>query len=168
MRIGFFLIFVISSIGFGFVFHPYYVSMTEMVYNEKSKELEISVRIFADDLEKGISDHCSCKIDLAHRRDSTRNHQLLTKYLNSVLQVQVNSKGKSLSVLGFEKEEESIWTYIETQQTEAIQNLEIRNSILFKVQPKQTNLVRFKAGKFDQTRQLNFPTDRVAFSVANR
>lgn len=165
MRLSIFLILVIFMSAVAFSAHPYYISMTEFVYNEKSRELEVSVRIFADDLEKGISQQCGCKIDFAQRRDSIRNHQLLTKYLNFVLQVQVNSKPKLLAVLGFEKEEESIWTYIVTPQSESIRTLDLRNAILFHIQQKQTNLVRLKTGKYDQTRQLNYPNERVLFTI---
>ena len=36
------------------LFHPFFVSVTEMNHNAKDKTLEISCKLFADDFEKGL------------------------------------------------------------------------------------------------------------------
>ncbi|HXL58320.1 MAG TPA: DUF6702 family protein, partial [Chitinophagaceae bacterium] len=43
--------------------HPFFVSMTDINYNSKEKELEISVRIFTDDFENTLRKYHSTKID---------------------------------------------------------------------------------------------------------
>lgn len=141
--------------------------MTELIFNEKDKQLEVSVRIFTDDLEKGISAQCQCKIDFAQVKDSIRTTRLLNEYLNSVVKIKVNQRPILLKMVGFEKEEESIWTYLQAPQIEPIRLLEIKNKILFETQKKQVNLVHFKAGNFDKTHQLFYPTDKLEFKLTD-
>jgi len=131
--------------------------MTEIIYNEKETTLQISVRIFTDDLEKELSKDCKCKVDLLDAQKHTAMEPILFKYLQSVLKILPNNKAANFQYIGFEIEEESIWTYLEIKNQNVPKNLTVENKILHKTQAKQNNLVRFKKSGFDKTIQLNYP-----------
>lgn len=143
--------------------HPFYVSMTEIVHRPKEKQLEISVRIFTDDLEKGVAKQCNCKVDLLDPKKHNQMEVVLEKYLDKVLEIKVNGATVSPIWLGFEKEEESTWSYLEVKDVASVSSLEVENRILHQTQPKQVNLVRFKKEGVDQTRQLPFPESQLSF-----
>ena len=143
--------------------HPFYVSMTEIIFNEKEKSLQISVRIFTDDLEKALVKDCNCKIDLLDAEKHKAMEPILFKYLQKVLKISPNKKAESFQFVGFEKEEESIWTYLEIKNQTGIKDLFVENKILHQTKKKQTNLVRFKKDGFDKTIQLAYPGSMAKF-----
>ena len=49
--------------------HPLYISVTEMEYNPKEQALEISCKVFTDDLEKGLGKANDAKVDMYNPKD---------------------------------------------------------------------------------------------------
>ncbi len=49
--------------------HPFYVSVTEVRHNEKSRALEVSTRIFYDDLEEALASASRTKVDILKPSD---------------------------------------------------------------------------------------------------
>ena len=143
--------------------HPFYVSMTDVSWNPKTKSLEIAVRMFTDDLEKGLSAACKCKIDLANDAGMQSAKSPLASYLKSNLRFFSGGKELQSSFEGMEKEEESTWTYLQIDLGKMPESLEIENKLLFSIQEKQTNLVRFRKPGFDKTLQLMNPESRFVF-----
>lgn len=155
--------FVFFLFRFVAAMHPFFVSMTEIVHRPKEKQLEISVRIFTDDLEKALAKECGCKVDLIDPKKHDQMEILLHQYLDKVLAIKVEGKSIKPVWIGFEKEEESTWSYLEVKDVASVSGLEVENRILHQTQPKQVNLVRFKKEGVDQTRQLAFPDSQVSF-----
>jgi hypothetical protein len=147
----------------GFTFHPFYVSMTEILFNEKEKKLEVSVRIFTDDFEKALAKDCNCKTDLTKAEVSEKMKPLVKKYIEQHVQIFADGKKLSCEFLGFEKEEESTWSFLEIDCPSVPVHLEIKNNILHKIQNQQTNLIRFQKQNFDKTIQLSFPDTEARF-----
>jgi len=143
--------------------HPFFVSMTELIYNQKEKSLEISVRIFTDDLEKELANDCHCKVDLIQKEKHGEMEPILQKYLNKTLKISPNGKPSTFRFVGFEKEEESIWSYLEINNINEINTLQVENKILHNTQKKQSNLIRLKNKDFDKTVQLSYPESSARF-----
>ena len=143
--------------------HPFFVSMTELIYNQKEKSLEISVRIFTDDLEKELANDCHCKVDLIQKEKHGEMEPILQKYLNKTLKISPNGKPSTFRFVGFEKEEESIWSYLEINNINEINTLQVENKILHNTQKKQSNLIRLKNKGFDKTVQLSYPESSARF-----
>jgi hypothetical protein len=142
--------------------HPFFVSMTEMIFNPKEKSLEISVRIFTDDLEKELSKTCQCKVNLGLDENKTVNTKLLDAYFQNFLKVKIQNQAQKLIWHGYQNEEESTWSFLEIK-TEAVENLAIENRILHQSQEKQINFMRLKKPGFDKTVQLAFPEVEARF-----
>ena len=143
--------------------HPFFVSMTELIYNQKEKSLEISVRIFTDDLEKELANDCHCKVDLIQKEKHGEMEPILQKYLNKSLKISPNGKPSTFRFVGFEKEEESIWSYLEINNINEINTLQVENKMLHNTQKKQSNLIRLKNKDFDKTVQLSYPESSARF-----
>lgn len=137
--------------------HPYFVSMTEIKFNASEKKLELSIRIFTDDLEKTLSKSCNCKMDLIHIKDSKEYQMIMQEYLNRHLILNSNQLKIKYTVIGYEKEEESIWIYAESDQIVEPTQLIVQNTLLHDYTDKQINLVRFISKEKDKTKQLKFP-----------
>src|SRR5687768_15448096 len=84
--------------------HPFYVSVTEMNHNAANASMEISCKLFTDDLENTLKNIYKTKLDLAQPKDQQQVEKLVFDYLQKHLQVKVNGKAAVLSFVGFEIE----------------------------------------------------------------
>ena len=57
-------------------FHPFYVSVTEINHNAKSKTIEISTKIFFDDLERDIENESKTSFDIVKPVDKAKVNAL--------------------------------------------------------------------------------------------
>lgn len=142
--------------------HPFFVSMTELAFNPKERALEISVRMFTDDLEKELAGHCRCKVNLGEEGASSKMEPVLAGYVEGHLKIRIDRKNARATWLGFQNEEESTWCFLEIK-TALPGSLEVENRLLHETQEKQINLVRYKKPGFDKTIQLVYPDNKVGF-----
>jgi hypothetical protein len=102
-------------------------------------------------------------VDLIQKEKHAEMEPILQKYLNKTLKISPNGKPSTFRLIGFEKEEESIWTYLEINNINEINTLQIENKILHNTQKKQSNLIRLKNKDFDKTVQLSYPESSARF-----
>lgn len=133
----------ISLISWGWLafIHPFFISLTEVRYNESSQKLEIAQKIFWDDLEYSLGKHFNTKIDVLNPEDEKLLDEQLNKYLLEHNKIWVDEKPVSLKIIGHEVEEEALWFYIESGVTEFQHSIKIHNSVLLKDHDSQQNIV---------------------------
>lgn len=125
------------------LFHPFYISLTEIKYNAKESSLEISQKIFWDDLESELTDLYEGKIDFLKPKDKADLDRKLKQYILQNNTISVNGKKAELNYLGYEIEEDAAWFYLEAKQIPRPQKVEVRNSILHKHFDSQQNIINF-------------------------
>src|SRR5205085_8073126 len=133
--------------AFVVLIHPFFVSMTDINYNRKEKELEISVRIFTDDLENTLRKYHSGNIDILHPADIKQMNGFVNDYIEKHLQLQVNGSPVQISFLGYEEQSESIWSYFEVKDINNVEKLSITNSLLHDYNTNQVNMIHVKANE---------------------
>lgn len=131
------LIPVLSS----FCAHKYYLSVTDLAYNEEQKAIQIITRLFYDDLETVLQARYdeTLKVDAAQNQEKLDTY--LTKYLNQKMKVSVNGTSQQLQFLGKEYEEDYVVCYIEITEVERIKSVEIKSTLLLDMFPEQKNMV---------------------------
>ncbi|RED98978.1 DUF6702 family protein [Marinoscillum furvescens] len=126
---------------FSLLLHPYYVSVCDVVYDEDTQALQITHRIFLDDLEQAIKpNHPTVSL----LTPSDERKAALTAYFNSHFALECNGEKSNYDFLGAEIEDDVIWCYLEVQNVKEIPKLRISNKILLEVFDDQKNLVHFK------------------------
>src|SRR5882757_2272794 len=93
--------------------HPFYVSVTEISHNAKDKTIEISCKLFTNDLEAALEKFTNTKIDLSAGTDKAKTDKFIATYINKHLQLKIDGRPVSLELLGTEKESEATWTYFQ-------------------------------------------------------
>lgn len=137
--------------------HPFYVSMIEINHNAKEKTAEISVRIFTEDLENTLKKYGNTKIDILNPANKALADKLLNDYLQHKLQIKLNEKAVTLHYLGYEKQMESIWTYLEIKDVVNISKVAVSCSLLYDYQDKQSNIFHIKANGKEKSYKLDYP-----------
>jgi hypothetical protein len=137
--------------------HPFYISMTEINYNNKNNTVEVSVRIFTDDFEKTLRKNCNCKVDLLTPQDKKAMEKLVNIYVLKHLQIKVNGQLQNLEFAGYQLEEESIWNYFVIKNIQQVKGIEINNTLLHDYREEQINMLHIKANGKEQTDKLDYP-----------
>jgi hypothetical protein len=137
--------------------HPFYISMTEINYNNKSKSVEVSVRIFTDDFEKTLRKNCNCKVDLLAPQDKKAMEKLATNYVLKHLQIKVDGQLRNLEFAGYQQEQESTWNYFVIKNISLVKRLEITNTLLHDYSEAQINMLHIQANGKEQTDKLDYP-----------
>ncbi len=140
--------------------HPFYISMTDIVYKPNTKTLQVSVRIFTDDFEKTLRKNCNCKVDLSLSDNKAAMNTLVQQYILQHLNIQVNGKTATLTYKGYAKEEESTWSYFEATSISTPKKISITNSLLYDYKEEQINMLHITANGKEQTEKLDYPNQR--------
>ncbi len=147
------------------LFHPFYISMTDVNYNDKSDELEISVRIFTDDFENTLrKQHSNVVIDIEHPAKQTEMNAFVNDYIQKHLSFMVNGKPVVMGFAGYEKENESIWTYFTVKDISLLQKLSVSNTLLHDYNEGQINIIHVKANGSEKETKLDYPEKDARFS----
>ena len=145
--------------------HPYFISMTEIEHDKTNNSLEISVRIFTDDLEKTIRQTYKGKVDILNKDEKANSEKLIRQYINKHLIIKADGKALALKFDGFESEEGSIWSYFEYDNITSLKTIEVTNTILYDYKEEQVNFIHVKAGDYDETTKLNYPDNYKQFTL---
>lgn len=144
--------------------HPFYISMTDVNYNNRSKSVEVSVRIFTDDFEKTLRKNCNCKVDLLGAPDKKPMENLVNTYILKHLQVNVNGQQKNLEFSGYQQEDESVWCYFVVRNVDQVKRLDLKNTLLHDYRSEQINMIHIKANGKEQSDKLDYPESTYSMS----
>jgi hypothetical protein len=147
-----FLWFVLAKL---YLLHPFHVSICDVTYDSNDKHLKISVRLFADDLEIGLSDYTNTPDLKISELDSTKLNILLNTYLLENLQFTINKKKLPIHYLGSQKEDNGIWCFLENENLSPFNEISIFNSLLINFFSDQENLIHFRKNKTVKSLRLN-------------
>ena len=151
---------IVSWLSF---FHPFYVSVTEINHNARSQEVEISCRIFYDDLERTLEKQYHTHVDIVKPADKTKMNQLLNDYIKKHLIVKADGKQLALSYVGYEIQEDAAWTYFEVKGINKVKKFEVHDDLLFTEHPEQINMLHVTVGGQRKSTKLSNPDSDAAF-----
>jgi len=121
--------------------HKFYVSVTEVKYNEKEKSLQMISRIFVDDLEDLLQKRYDKTIVLTKGEDKKIVFDYLKKYLEQKITVEVDGKDYKVNYLGKEYDNDTAVIYLEVPGVPHFTSIKIQNAVLADLFPEQKNLV---------------------------
>ncbi|NVJ46300.1 MAG: hypothetical protein HWE07_04200 [Cytophagia bacterium] len=145
--------------------HPFHVSVMDAEYNGQGKSLQISHRMFLDDLEEGLKDfHGLDYIDTVEPENPKRLDSLINSYLQKKVFFVVNGEDKEFEFYGSELEGDARWCYYEIKGVEDLKELEITNVALMDVFDDQQNIMHIKAKGKIQSYKLDKGTKVKTFT----
>ncbi len=145
--------------------HPLFVSLTDVHYNNEEDQVEVSVRIFTDDLENVLRKNYAGKLDILHPENEGDVKELIDNYVNDHLKIKVNGKSYPLHFEGFEPENENIWSYFTIEGIKDFKLVEFENSLLFDLTKEQINLIDIHAEGKEHSTKLNYPETHALFEI---
>lgn len=147
-----------------FRLHPYYMSVTELEYQPAEKEVQIAAKIFIDDLEYALSQEYKQKVEILKEADKKKNEVLLTSFFQKHLKLTINGKPVNYTLIGFDREEEAIWSYLVVKDVSPFKTATVFTDLLYGFRQDQINILHFKNGTDRKSKRLTYPDKQVSFS----
>ena len=135
--------------------HKFYVSLTEVRFNSESGRIEVSIRIFPDDLDHALFESEGIHTQLATELETPEADSLLELYLLEHFSLEVNGEPIELEFLGKEPEADAIWCYLESDQVAEPKAYTVYNSILTHTFEDQVNIVQVYQEKWNKGLMLS-------------
>lgn len=143
--------------------HPFYVSVTEFNHNQKESALEISCKLFADDFESTLKTQYKTVVDISNPKDTRQVEKLVYDYLQKHLMLKINGRPAITQFVGFEKENEAVWCYLQVNNVTQLKKLEVTNSLLYEMYDTQIGIMHAMAGGARKSIRLIHPDMNAAF-----
>jgi hypothetical protein len=122
--------------------HPIHVSVTEIEYSEKNKSLQITTRIFIDDLELSIRKQTGQEsLDIIEPKNGTTTDQLVSAYLKEHFRILIDGKPARINYLASEIEDPAIICYLEIENVKKLKTIEVTDTVIQETHDDQSNLV---------------------------
>lgn len=143
--------------------HPFYLGVTDLKYNANQKSIQGSVKLFTNDFETTLKKMYKQPIDLINTKDTAAIKKIIADYISKHLLLKLNGNPKNFTIIGFEREEEAVFTYIEYKNCESVKTIEIEISLLYENFKEQMNIVHFELNGTKKSIKVNNPDKKIEF-----
>jgi len=140
--------------------HKYYLSLTQIEYNQNEKSLQVIINVFMDDIETALNKDYNIDLQLTTKKELTNSDEYFKKYLQEKLKFKTEERNLSFNYLGKEYEGDLVYFYLEIENVSNLTFLEVSNKILIEHFPEQQNVVKMKIGKKRRSKILNKKNDK--------
>jgi len=144
--------------------HPFYIAVTEINLNTSDKTLEVSCKMFADDLEQTIEKNNHAQLDISSDKDKPSFDKFIPAYVKNHLTLAVDGKATNLSYIGFEKEKESAYCYFQVENISSLKRIDVFDSLLHDFTTDQINIIHVTVNGKRQSTKLDYPEKNASFS----
>jgi hypothetical protein len=139
-----FLALVFCSLS-AFEIHKFYMAIFQVNYAPEKKMLQITSRIFIDDLNLALEKKYGKKTNLGLEKETVEDLNLLKKYFNENLIIKVNGQSKPVVFMSKDVEGDVLISYCRVSDVAKLQSAEITNTLLTHWNSEQQNILHFNA-----------------------
>jgi hypothetical protein len=122
--------------------HKFYVSIYQINYSSDKKMLQITSRLFVDDVNAVLYKKFGKKTFLGEKNESQEDVNLMKKYILDNFSLKVNGQLKPINYLSKEMEGNVIICYYNIKDISKIKSLEVKNSALIELNSEQQNIIQ--------------------------
>lgn len=144
--------------------HPFHVSVVEINHNAADKTLEISCKIFTDDFEKVLAKNYQTKVDLINPVDKKAMDSIVKKYIVSHLSISADGKPGNLVYIGFERDGEAVFSYVQLENVPSVKKIDITNKLMHDMFDDQINIMHVTVNGTRKSMKLDYPAINASVS----
>jgi hypothetical protein len=128
-----------------FEVHKFYMAIFQVNYAPEKKMLQITSRIFMDDLNLALEKKYGKKTNLGLEKETGEDLNLLKKYFNENLIIKVNGQSKPVVFMSKDVEGDVLISYCRVSDVAKLQSAEITNTVLTHWNSEQQNILHCTA-----------------------
>ncbi|WP_394975034.1 DUF6702 family protein [uncultured Croceitalea sp.] len=147
MKKSFLLFFIAAFLLSSFTTaHKFYVSVTNINYSEKTDALQITSRIFIDDLDTLMKERYNIDTALGTKEESSLADDYIQKYLKAKFVLELNDEIVTYNYIGKKYDNDVVILYLEVPDIgfSGLNSISIQNEVLIDLYEEQKNLVHIK------------------------
>ena len=137
--------------------HPYHMGAVEVEYNDAEQRIEISCKLFVDDVERVIAQEMQKNIALKLDENRATANPAVASYLLKNLKVYINNTMVPLSFLGYEVESDAVYIYVEGNQAPKPGSIKVENTLLYDLFKDQLHIVHIICEGKRYSDQISYP-----------
>lgn len=145
------------------LFHPFFVSVTEIKQNTTNHSIEISCRMFYDDLEKALEKQYHVQLDIVKPKDKTQINKFINDYVKKHLLIKVDGKVLNYTFIGYEIQEDGAWSYFEVKGIDHVKEVQVHDDLLYEQHPEQINMLHVIVNNQRKSTKVNNPDADASF-----
>lgn len=135
--------------------HPFYVSIATLHYNQESRALEITLKVFTDDLEASIKNLTKKTLNLGFDNQLKDSKSILETYCTETINISNSNKTQIMNFLGFENEDDVTYLYFEFGDISAPLDLDVSCTFLTETFDEQVTIFNLECGEEKKTVYTN-------------
>jgi hypothetical protein len=131
------------------VSHDIHLSKTDIIYNQQTESIEITLHIFIDDLESVLAMQGHSGLKICTPKESENAESLIAAYLKKNLKISTGGSDLEWNFLGKEISEDlfAVWCYMEIEKPELAKELIVEVNLLNELYDDQKNIVKIEYDK---------------------
>lgn len=136
--VSFLLLFFLTAMSV----HKFYVSTYQVNYVSQKKMMQITSRIFIDDLNEALEKKYKKRAYVGTNRQTEADIDLMKKYIAEKCIIKINGEQKSFTYLSNELEANVLVCYFSIKNISKLNTLSIENSALMELNGDQQNVIQ--------------------------
>ncbi len=125
------------------VVHRFYAAIYQIHYVPQKKMVQITTRIFVDDLNEGLKNKYHKNTYLGTDRETPEDVVLMQKYLSEKFKVTINGKMVKWNYLSNELDTTIMVCYLNVKDIVNVKSIQVENTVLTEVFPDQQNIIQY-------------------------
>lgn len=138
--------------------HKFYLSLTDIVYDQKEERLKITCDVFVDDFENLLETRYQRNFLLVKSDEYDYTERFIKKYLADKFSIRLNGNKEEIKYLGKEYNDDKLRFYLYVEEVTPFKKIQISNKILMDLFEDQKNMVHVSNGA--DTKSLLLEKDR--------
>lgn len=122
--------------------HKFYVSIYQVNYVSKKKMIQITSRLFIDDINDALEKKFKKRTFIALENETPEDEALLKKYFAEKFIIKVNGVSKPLNYISKDVESNVVICYFSVKDLPKITTVAIENSALMELNEEQQNIIQ--------------------------
>ena len=143
--------------------HPLYIGVTEIKHNAKDKILEVSCKMFTNDLETALEKMSGSHVDLSAAKDKAASDKLISAYVEKHLHLKLDGRPVQLQFVGSEKENDGTWSYFQVNDVATVKRIDAVDDLLYDSFNQQINIMHVTVGGQRKSTRLDYPEANASF-----
>lgn len=146
--------------------HPLHLTVVEVNHNAGDKIFEISCKIFTDDFERVLAQNYKAHVNLVDPSGDVKKamDKLVSDYILTHLSLKADDKPVKLTYVGFEKEEEVTYSYVQVDNVPAVSKVEVTDKLMQDLFTDQISLIHVIVKGNRKSTKLNYPATVASFN----
>ncbi len=140
------------------------MTVVDIKHDTKQQSLNISVKLFTNDIEEALKKTTTKSIDLLNPKNKAEMETELMNYIKKRLSIMLNNKATTIDFIGYEKEEDAIWAYLEIKKVGLPKNIKIDTKLLYDFLPQQSNIIHAEVNGVKKSSKVNNPDSKIEFN----